>query len=134
MAPACRRPGGAVRGGAERSVGIGENVPVTAGKRAGARRRRQLRPALLALPLGATAATVAWGYLVLAAIDSGTSAREGDPSAWWLLGLSALGAVACLSLALVLLARATRALGLTRAPGPRRSYGSGVPRRAHRES
>ncbi|GAA5145855.1 hypothetical protein GCM10023340_15860 [Nocardioides marinquilinus] len=86
------------------------------GKRAGARPKRRLRPGLLVLALGVTAAVVAWGYLVLAAIDFGATARGGDDDAWWFLGLASLGAVACLFLALLLLARIARAIGLTRPP------------------
>ncbi|MDO9457261.1 hypothetical protein [Nocardioides sp.] len=86
------------------------------GKRAGARPKRRFRPILLGLALGVTAAVVAWGYLVLAAIDFGTSARDGDETAWWFLAIAAVGAVLCLFLALVLVARIGRALGVTRAP------------------
>ncbi|WP_134767178.1 hypothetical protein [Nocardioides sp. 1609] len=89
------------------------------GKRAGARTKRRFRPALLALALGVTLAVVAWGYLVYAAIDFGTSARGGDSTAWWFLALAALGAVACLFLGLVLVTRISRAIGLTRGPEPR---------------
>ncbi|MCW2814399.1 MAG: hypothetical protein JWN84_1854 [Nocardioides sp.] len=69
---------------------------------------------MLGLALGVTASVVAWGYLVWAAIDFGTSARAGDGTAWWFLVLAALGAVLCLFLGLVLLARIGRALGITR--------------------
>lgn len=89
---------------------------VAQGKRAGARRKRTFRPILLVLALGVTGSFVAWGYLVLAAIDFGTSAREGDSAAWWFLALASVGAVACLFLGLVLISRITRSLGITRAP------------------
>lgn len=75
-----------------------------------------MRPVLLALALGVTACVVAWGYLVLAAIDFGSSARSGDGAAWWFLVLAATGAVLCLFLGLVLVARAGRELGITRPP------------------
>ncbi|MBS43039.1 MAG: hypothetical protein CMH83_07775 [Nocardioides sp.] len=68
------------------------------------------------LALGVTGCVVAWGYLVLAAIDFGTTAREGDSPSWWYLALASLGAVACLFLGLLLLARITRRLGITRDP------------------
>jgi hypothetical protein len=100
---------------------------VAQGKRAGARAKRRFRPALLALALGVTAAVVAWGYLVHAAIDFGTSARAGDGLAWWFLGLAAVGAVLCLFLALVLVARIARALGLTRPPGAATAPPAGAP-------
>lgn len=87
------------------------------GKRAGARPKRQFRPALLLLALGITAAVVAWGYLVSAAIDFGTRARGGDGGAWAFLGLAALGAVMCLFLGLLLVARIGRVLGLGRGAG-----------------
>lgn len=82
------------------------------GKRVGVRAKRRFRPALLLLALGVTGALVAWGYLVWAAIDFGTAARGGDGAAWWFLALAAAGAVVCLFLALVLLARIGRAVGL----------------------
>lgn len=89
------------------------------GKRAGARPKRRLRPALFLLALGVTLAVVAWGYLVYAAIDFGTDARAGDDQAWWFLAMASVGAIACLFLGLVLVARITRALGITRAPEKR---------------
>lgn len=89
------------------------------GKRAGARQKRRFRPVLLALALGVTASLVAWGYLVWAAIDFGSDARGGDDGAWAFLALAAAGAVACLFLALILIARITRALGITQPPAPR---------------
>lgn len=87
------------------------------GKRVGERRKRSFDPALLGLALGVTASLVAWGYLVVAAIDFGASARQGDGASWAYLALAALGAVACLFLALILLSRISRALGLTKPPG-----------------
>ena len=90
---------------------------VAQGKRAGARPKRQLRPVLLALALAVTAALVAWGYLVVAAIDFGTTARNGDGTAWWFLALAATGAMLCLFLGFVLAARVARELGLSRSPG-----------------
>jgi hypothetical protein len=94
------------------------------GKRAGNRPLRRFRPVLLALALGVTASVVAWGYLVYAAIDFGTTARGGDGTAWAFLVLAALGAVLCLFLGLVLVARIFRALGITGAPGAPTSPGS----------
>jgi len=87
-----------------------------AGSRKGARQPPTLRPAVLALAAAVTAAVVAWGYLVYLAIDFGTSARGGEQRAWWFLGLASLGAVLCLFLGLVLVARLLRALGITSPP------------------
>lgn len=100
---------------------IGQNGAMTtsgsrSGSRRGPRRARSRGPALLGLALGVTLAVVAWGYLVLAAIDFGTDARSGDTDAWWLLGLAALGAMACLFLALMLVARLLARLGVGAAP------------------
>jgi hypothetical protein len=64
--------------------------------------------------LGVTAAIVAWGYLVYAAIDFGATARGGDSGAWWLLGLASLGAVACLFVGLLLITRLLRILGIVK--------------------
>ena len=90
-----------------------------AGSRRGPRRRRRFQPALLLLALGITACVVAWGYLVYAAIDFGSTARGGDSTAWWFLALASVGAVACLFVGLMLVARLTRRLGITRAPEQR---------------
>lgn len=60
---------------------------------------------------------IAWGYLVYAAIDFGSSARSGNASAWMLLILAGLGAAACLFVGLMLLSRLSAALGVTRSPG-----------------
>ncbi|WP_460834710.1 hypothetical protein [Nocardioides hungaricus] len=95
-------------------------VGTTGGKRAGSRRgprrRARFQPALLLLALGITACVVAWGYLVYAAIDFGSTARSGDDTAWWFLALASVGAVACLFVGLMLVARVTRRIGITRAP------------------
>jgi hypothetical protein len=92
----------------------------TAGKRAGSRRgprrKRTFQPVLLLLALGITGCVVAWGYLVYAAIDFGSTARGGDPTAWWFLALASVGAVACLFVGLMLVARLLRRLGITSGP------------------
>ena len=61
---------------------------------------------VLVLALGMTITLVAWGVLVGAAIEFGKEARSGEPEAWTFLVLAALGATACLFLALLLGARA----------------------------
>jgi hypothetical protein len=83
---------------------------------------------LALLALGITAAVVAWGYLVYLAIDFGTTARGGDVTAWWLLGLATIGAIACLFVAMMLISRLVARLkagapspGPPRPPGGRRA-------------
>lgn len=89
------------------------------GKRAGARRRARLRPTVLLLALGITAGVIAWGYLVKAAIDFGIEARSGTSGAWLFLALASLGAVACLFVGLLLVAKVLRELGITSPASPR---------------
>lgn len=71
---------------------------------------------LLLLALGVTASVVAWGYLVYAAIDFGSTARGGDQMAWWFLALASVGAVACLFIGLMLVVQLLRRLGITKSP------------------
>ena len=93
--------------------GIGHNVSVGTGKRAGPRRQRRFDAVLLLLAVGVTLCVVAWGYLVKAAIDFGVSARGGESGAWLFLGFASLGAVACLFIGLIRVARVLRRLGIT---------------------
>jgi hypothetical protein len=72
---------------------------------------------LFLLALAVTACVVAWGYLVYAAVDFGKTARGGDSTAWWFLGVATVGAVACLFFGLMLVARVLRMLGITGGPG-----------------
>jgi hypothetical protein len=64
---------------------------------------------------------------VYAAIDFGSSARGGDSRAWVFLALASLGAVACLFVGLMLVARLLRMLGVDRGapdePPPARPVG-----------
>jgi hypothetical protein len=87
-----------------------------AGSRRGPRRKGGFQPVLLLLALGITLSVVAWGYLVYAAIDFGSSARGGDSTAWYFLAIASVGAVACLFFALMLVARLLRRLGITKPP------------------
>lgn len=64
----------------------------------------------LALSAGVTVLLVAWGYLVVLAIQLGGRARDGAGLAWLLLALATLGAVACLFLCLLLGTRLWREL------------------------
>ena len=94
---------------------------MSTGKRAGSRRGsrppRQVNKAALLLGAAITLCVVAWGYLVYAAIDFGTAAREGSSSSTWaFMALACLGAIACLFVGLLLVARLMRALGVTTAP------------------
>ena len=85
------------------------------GKRAAAKQKARFRPTVLLLAVGVTAGVVAWGYLVKAAIDFGIQARSGTSDAWLFLGLAGFGAVACLFIGLMLIARILRVLGITSA-------------------
>jgi hypothetical protein len=74
---------------------------------------------LLLLALGITVAIVAWGYLVYLAIDVGSTARNGDDTAWWLLALATVGAIACLFAGLMLGVRLVERLRVRATPpGP----------------
>ena len=90
--------------------------PVSAGKRAGSRRgarpTRKFNRSALVLGAAITLLVVAWGYLVYAAIDFGTAARGGSSPAWTFMGLACAGAIACLFVGLLLVARLMRVLGL----------------------
>ena len=96
-------------------MGTGSEV-TRAGSRRGPRRKKTFQPVLLLLALAVTACVVAWGYLVYAAVDFGTSARGGDTTAWWFVALASVGAVACLFVGLMLVARILRRLGITGGP------------------
>ncbi len=113
---------------------MGQNVPVeSSGKHAGKRRADPAptavadraeaaagaRTPLLLLAVGVTLSVVAWGYLVYLAIDFGAAARAGEGGSWWLLGLASVGAVACLFVGLLLVARLLRMLGLLKTDAPR---------------
>lgn len=109
---------------------ISHNVPaMSGGKRAGVRQKQGFRPVLLVLALGITLCVVAWGYLVYAAIDFGSTARlDGDSRAWFYLGVAAVGAVACLFLGFMLVARFSRAIGFTSSPEPKQKRDPGAPK------
>ena len=129
-------------GGTDRLREGGQNGPVeTSGKHAGKRRAEPAPSApaskggsagrpwakLLSLALGVTLCVVAWGYLVYAAIDFGATARGGETRAWWFLAMASLGAVVCLFVGLLLVARLMRLVGVTRTedaePAPPRPIG-----------
>ncbi|WP_203336232.1 hypothetical protein [Nocardioides limicola] len=74
------------------------------------------RIAVLGYAAAVTGTLVAWGYLVLAAIDFGTAARDGRTAAWLFLAVAGFGAIACLFAALMLLTRVLRHLGIARPP------------------
>lgn len=96
---------------------IGHNVGVAGrGKRAGARRagtgQRAFDRTALVLCAAITVCVIAWGYLVYAAIDFGTSARDGASSGWAFMALAAVGAMACLFFGLMLGTRLLSRLGV----------------------
>jgi hypothetical protein len=86
---------------------------VAQGKRVGPKKKASFRPTALLLAVGITLGVGAWGYLVKAAIDFGIQARSGTSDAWLFLGLAGFGAVACLFIGLMLIARILRVLGIT---------------------
>lgn len=92
------------------------------GKRIGSRRAARKRSlpsrSSLLLCLAITVCVVAWGYLVKAAIDFGTTARDGESTAWAFLALACVGAAACLFVGLLLGARLLRSAGIITAPPP----------------
>lgn len=106
---------------------ISHNEPVTdarkgngtgaAGKRAGTRRgskpKARFQPMALVFTFGITLSVIAWGYLVYFAIRQGQEIRAGDESAWKLVLGSGLGAVLCLFVGFLLVARLLRKLAGT---------------------
>ncbi len=95
------------------------NVGVTkhSGSHSAPRQARPARPRegasrgrLLVLAAGITVTLVAWGFLVLAAIDFGREARSGEPTAWGFLALATTGAAACLFVTLILGAKVSAVL------------------------
>ncbi|MDQ6523594.1 hypothetical protein RB608_08295 [Nocardioides sp. LHD-245] len=101
---------------------------MTGGKRAGDRAKARFRIDVLLIALGGTLSIVAWGYLVIAAIDFGATARhDGKASAWALAAVASLGATLCLFLTFMLAIRLSRALGLSahhHEPRPKRDPGT----------
>ncbi|MBD3944037.1 hypothetical protein [Nocardioides ganghwensis] len=75
-----------------------------------------MNKAALLLGAATTLLVVAWGYLVYAAIDFGTAARGGNSSAWTFMALACAGAIACLFVGLLLVARMMRVMGITSPP------------------
>lgn len=73
---------------------------------------------MLLLCLAITACVVAWGFLVLAAIDFGSTARGGRSEAWAYLALACVGAAACLFVGMILIGKVLRATGIITDPGP----------------
>lgn len=70
-------------------------------------------PRLLLHAGGVTFCVIAWGYLVMASIDFGASAREGSSEAWLFLLVACIGAACCLFAGLMLGSKMLAALGLT---------------------
>jgi hypothetical protein len=80
------------------------------------------------LALGVTLTLVAWGFLVWAAIDFGSRARDGEQLAWAFLALATIGATACLLVTLILV---TKVLATVRGEAEPRAGVPGGRRRAH---
>jgi len=93
----------------------------TGARRASKRRRPGVWVAAVVLLLGAGAAGVVGLYLMSAAIDFGELARNGQEAAWWFMSAASLGALVCLVLLLVLVARALYAVGILSDYRPRRA-------------
>ncbi len=62
---------------------------------------------------------IGWGYLVYVAITYGQRIRSGDGEAWGPAALAGLGAVACLFVGFILVARLLRMLGIVEPSHPR---------------
>lgn len=105
-----------------------ENRPVqqnwamdqTGGRRRAVRKRRPYLPALVNAA-GAATAVAAWVATVIAAVEFGRWAREGDGLGWLFLAIGTVGAIACLLLALVLGVRLLLSLGLLSQYRPKRA-------------
>jgi hypothetical protein len=97
------------------------------GSRKAARKPVQLNASMPLYAAGITFCVIAWGYLVSAAIDFGSSARGGRSEAWLFLSIACLGAAACLFAGLMLGARLLRALGITSAPPPNAPNAAAAP-------
>lgn len=90
---------------------------------------RSVNRAALAIGVAITLCVIAWGYLVYAAIDFGTAARGGSGSSTWaFMGVACLGAIACLFVGLLLVARLMRALGVSSSSSSPTSPVSSEPR------
>ncbi|MCY7396558.1 MAG: hypothetical protein LH468_10470 [Nocardioides sp.] len=88
------------------------------GSRRAARQHRAFDARALAMTAGVLVAVLAWAVLVLAGIRFGQSARDGERAGWVFMLIAALGAVACLFVALILGSKVLRSLGVAaRAPG-----------------
>lgn len=86
---------------------------------------------LAALGGGAVLTGAAWVYLVGAAVDFGVLAVRGEGGLAWVFTLGAsFGAVVCLALMLILVARALRELGYVSDYTPRRAAERPARRRA----
>jgi hypothetical protein len=101
------------------------------GKRKGSRKapktQVQLDPSMLLHAAGVTFCVIAWGYLVSAAIDFGSSARSGRSEAWLFLAVACIGAACCLFAGLMLGTRLLRALGLAAGPAHEQSDTAELP-------
>lgn len=82
---------------------------------------------MLILAGGVTATLIAWGFLVVQAIEFGGNARDGQGAAWFFLFLATVGATACMFMSLILgnklrlLLKGEEPVKPTRLPGGRRA-------------
>ena len=71
--------------------------------------------------VGVLVSAAAWVFLARAAIDFGTTAREGETAGWAFVALAVVGAIGCLLLAVVLGSRVLMATGVISDYKPRRA-------------
>lgn len=91
----------------------GERPDKRAGARRGARAPVRVRPVVAAYAVAAVGSAALWGFLVFLAIRWGAQARGGDGPGWAAFGVVSALAVAVLFGGLMLVARLSRAVGLT---------------------
>ncbi len=109
-------------------------MTTTAGRRRAEPAKRPPGPAKLlgAIAAGVVVASLCWFLLVLAAIDFGGEARNGNSTAWVLMVAASAGAIGCLVLVMLLGNKALSAIGLAKDPSTR--HGSHTGPHGHRHA
>ena len=97
------------------------SVTIAAGRHSAPIRRDVPVRAVAGYAGGVLLSGAAWVFLVLAAIDFGTTARGGEGLGWLFMSLAVLGGIGCLLLALVLGGRVLMATGVISDYKPRRA-------------